>query len=156
MNCFATIYGIDIQADNVMDSRKRLLGVAQDFCDAASYTISEDLQKNIELILQWNICLGDFLEDKYIKMNNDGYVLLYESEELDPVNIKLIKDDGSRVDISYLFERATSSRKFGDMTFRVWNVEDMSFTVKPLKESREIESDTQENLIAGFKNLLGN
>ena len=152
LSCIATIYGVDIQADNVMDSRKRMLGIVQDFCIKENYTISPELQKNIELILQWNICLGDFLEDKYIKMNNEGYILLYESEQL--TDLRLINDDGSRIDISFLFT-AKSSDKFGKLVMRTWNVQDMLFTVEDVIEKKEYKNESKQDMFSNFQSLLG-
>ena len=148
LRCISTIYGIDIQADNVLDSRKRMLGAVEEYCASFDISVDRDFLKNVEEILQWNIVLGDFLEEKYIKMNNEGYLLNYETEE--DTGLKLIKDDGSRIDISYLFE-ATNTNKYGKLVFRLWNIEDMSFTIEELDENVEIKEETDSEMMARFQ-----
>ena len=154
LNCVSTIYAIDIQADNVLDSRKRLLGVVEDFCAENNYIISKELKHNIELILQWNIILGDFIEDKYIKMDNEGYAYNYETNERHSLNVKIVKDDGSRLDISDMFKTNKKTDKFGCITFRVWNTSDMTFSTEVLKEEKYVEVKSASEYLSEFVNMF--
>lgn len=76
--CISTLYGIDIQKDNVNITKEKLLDVWKEWSNKKY----DDYQQVIENILNTNIILGDFLNDNI-------EIISYEfSEEGDDVIIK--------------------------------------------------------------------
>lgn len=55
----STIYGVDIQKDNVLESRLRMLEIVEDKCDDAKFL------SLIADVLEKNIIGGDMIADKY-------------------------------------------------------------------------------------------
>lgn len=66
------IYGVDIQPDNVLESRYRMFTVISSFYKAHDMEISEFVQCFIEEILCKNIILGNTISDKMLRVNNLG------------------------------------------------------------------------------------
>ena len=87
----SSTYGVDIQADNVLESRRRMLGVIEDFY--GDRPISEEQLDKINEILFRNIILGDFLNCVMIKMDNNGHLLSYTEEK--DLGIPLVTEKGN-------------------------------------------------------------
>lgn len=70
---FATTYGIDILADNILEARQRMLEEIISNKDLVSLLDKEDntdierLVKSIQYVMDKNIILGDFLTHKYVE-----------------------------------------------------------------------------------------
>lgn len=66
LQAVSTIYGIDIQNDNVIESRERMLDIIK---DKYTSTFQEDMPENIlkclETILRHNIVCGNFLTEEF-------------------------------------------------------------------------------------------
>lgn len=61
LQCISTIYGVDIQPDNVSEARERLYGVAKDLLGNITY---DGFWKAVILILKRNIICADTLTAK--------------------------------------------------------------------------------------------
>ncbi len=109
IRAYASIWGIDIQPRNVMLCRNRLYAMHP--CE------------EVKEILEHNIIVGDFLNERMIKMNWDCEVLAYETEK--PVGFKLVidKKDFRVADILSQSE----SIIVGDIDIRVLNTKTMKF-----------------------------
>lgn len=106
----SSIYGVDIQADNVLESRRRMLGVIEDFY--GSRPISEEQLEKINEILFRNIILGDFLNSVMIKMDNNGHLLSYTEEK--DLGIPLVTDKGNmNLDLIFYGDFSTWTAKAG-------------------------------------------
>ena len=71
-----SIYAIDIQADNVLEARRRMLGVVFN-----SFTLNDVQLSQLNEILYKNIVLGNMIEDRMLKLDNEGYLLDFHSNE---------------------------------------------------------------------------
>lgn len=106
----SSIYGVDIQADNVLESRRRMLGVVEDFY--GSRPISEEQLEKINEILFRNIILADFLNFVMIKMDNNGHLLSYTEEK--DLGIPLVTEKGSmNLDLIFYGDFSTWTAKAG-------------------------------------------
>lgn len=63
LRCFASIYGIDIDKENVLESRDRMREVVRLHLEKAHRQPSEGLVSAVEVILETNIIQGDTLTD---------------------------------------------------------------------------------------------
>lgn len=77
------IYAIDIQPDNVLESRYRLFTITDNFYKSKGLTISESQMDAIEEVICKNIILANTLTDKMIRMNNLGVLCNAEFEPTD-------------------------------------------------------------------------
>lgn len=57
-----SIYGVDIQLDNVLESRERLNSIIAEYFRVSEYEYSEDMKKAVDFILCRNIIVGDTLK----------------------------------------------------------------------------------------------
>ncbi len=96
--CISTLYGIDIQEDNIKATRKNLFDLWKEWSNG-KYDDADNAVKNI---LNANIILGDFLNSKDIEITEYGF-----SEETDDVTLKTEKIDnmaGEEVKIMSFFD----------------------------------------------------
>ena len=96
--CISTLYGIDIQEDNIKATRKNLFDLWKEWSNG-KYDDADNAVKNI---LNANIILGDFLNSKNIVITEYGF-----SEETDDVTIKTEKIDnmtGEEIKIMSFFD----------------------------------------------------
>lgn len=91
----SSIYGVDIQADNVLECRRRLYAILLDFYNTNNIVLSIEQDEKLNEILFKNIILGNTIEDRMLKVNNDGYLLDFVSEEVTDL---LLVSDSSRFD----------------------------------------------------------
>ena len=102
----SSIYGIDIQADNVIEARRRMLGVLM------SYKDFDDEQLNqIYEILYRNIILGNMIDDRMLKLSNDGYLLDFNKSN----KVMLLASEAGRFDTYNLLGGDKSSYKASDI-----------------------------------------
>lgn len=80
--CLSTLYGIDVQKDNISATRKNLFDLWKDWTNGRY----DDVDTTIENILNSNIILGDYLNDKNIEITSYEFL-----EENDDVVIKTVK-----------------------------------------------------------------
>ena len=57
-----SMYGVDIQLDNILEARERLTGLITDCYKNANYVCSEDMTKSIDFVLCRNIIVGNTLK----------------------------------------------------------------------------------------------
>ena len=74
LQAVSTIYGVDIQNDNVEESRERMLTIIlKKYADSHSgESMSNDLLRSVKVILLNNIVCGDFLTEKFVSDINDN------------------------------------------------------------------------------------
>ena len=148
----SSIYGVDIQADNVLESRRRMLGVLEDFY--GDRPISEEQLDKINEILFRNIILGNTLTGKMIYLSNTGEAL---KEDGTSEGVYFVESDGRRVDTMnrltldnqmYVYELKCAEYN-SDLTYKMVKLlEDNN------KEDEHIKvTETNEDMIARFKNL---
>lgn len=66
LQALATIYGVDIQDDNVSESRARMKEIVQNkYNQAFGESMGEPLSKSVQTILANNIICGDFLTERF-------------------------------------------------------------------------------------------
>ena len=152
----SSIYGVDIQADNVLESRRRMLGVVEDFY--GSRPISEEQLEKINEILFRNIILGNTLTGKMIYLSNTGEAL---KEDGTPEGVYFVESDGRRVDTMnrltldnqmYVYELKCAEYN-SDLTYKMVKLLDED-------EKEKVEhvriTETNEDMIARFRNLSFN
>lgn len=77
LQAVSTIYGVDIQGDNVEESRERMFDIIRDKYKAVyEVDMPDDLERCVNMILNHNIVCGNFLTEKYVKdtVNPDHYM----------------------------------------------------------------------------------
>ena len=77
LQAVSTIYGVDIQGDNVEESRERMFDIIRDKYKAVyGVDMPDDLERCVNMILNHNIVCGNFLTEKYVKdtVNPDHYM----------------------------------------------------------------------------------
>lgn len=87
----SSIYGVDIQADNVLESRRRLFGILVKFYENKGLTMSSDIEDKICELLYNNIILGNTIDDKMLKLDNNGNLLDFRTNE---VLMQIVSDTG--------------------------------------------------------------
>lgn len=66
LQAVSTIYGVDIQADNVEESKARMKSIILDkYRNTFGIDIGESLDNSIRMILKHNIVCGNFLTEKF-------------------------------------------------------------------------------------------
>lgn len=74
-----SIYGVDIQADNVQESRKRLLNMCcEEFTGSYGISLSDGTIKALECVVERNIICGNTLTC----LANDGHPLVFSEWKL--------------------------------------------------------------------------
>lgn len=87
----SSIYGVDIQADNVLESRRRMFGILVKFYESKGLTMSSEQEDKICEILYKNIILGNMIDDKMLKLDNNGNLLNFRTNE---VLMQIVSDTG--------------------------------------------------------------
>ena len=59
-----SLYGVDIQLDNIIECRKRMSSLIEQFYANSEYEYTENMQKSVEFILCRNVIVGDMLTAK--------------------------------------------------------------------------------------------
>lgn len=172
----SSAYGVDIQADNVLESRRRVYNTVLECCESKNILLSDEIDEQLCFILYKNIVLGNTLADRMIRMDNEGYVRAFSPNEekygvqlTNEVNtgnstFNLIKSDGTRVDVADILTRRV--RDISRVVFNAWEVVDGNLVGHPeflyddLEEKSEVSTEnltisgTQDEMKAKFKNLF--
>ena len=106
----SSIYAIDIQADNVLEARRRMLGVVLSWFEGQELTDAQ--LSSLNEILYKNIVLGNMPDDKMLKMDNDGYLLDFNKN----TQLMLVASDKGRFDTYELLSNSNVNYSSADIT----------------------------------------
>ena len=149
----SSVYAIDIQADNVLEARCRVLGVVTEH-----HSFTDEQLSKLNEILYRNIVLGDFCNDKMLKLDNEGYLRDFQTEErLIPLVIK-----GARPSfVEKVFEDKGNRNYTYDVSF-ICFIAKLDYTKDKIKELEDYFWNTDLNHKISFyswsicnENLVG-
>lgn len=137
----STIYGVDIQKDNVLESRLRLLEIVEGRCSDA------DFLSVIADVLEKNIVGGDTLADRWGCMLDGHWSGGYVSNETGSVEEDSISRSHGRI-VMYSWTWTSS----GVEKKAEFLIEDSGVVDEPVKaEVAKVEVKSQSDLMAYFK-----
>lgn len=144
----SSCYGVDIQADNVLECRRRLLGVIEDFYE--DIKISDEQYEKLNEILYRNIVLGNTLTSKMIYLSNNGEAL---KEDGSSEGVFFVEANGKRIDT---YDRLTlDGQSFVyPMKFAEYK-EDLTYDMVLLDEDEKV-SEPINSSIAHFQDMFSN
>lgn len=121
----SSIYGVDIQADNVLESRRRLFGILVKFYENKGLTMSSDIEDKICELLYSNIILGNTIDDKMLKLDNNGNLLDFRTNE---VLMQIVSDIGR---FYTMFILTKTGATYGTVDIYNWCKEKLGKDVSP-------------------------
>lgn len=123
----SSIYGVDIQADNVLESRRRLFGIIVKFYENKGLTMSSDIEDKICELLYSNIILGNTIDDKMLKLDNNGNLLDFRTNE---VLMQIVSNTG-RFDTMLILTKTKTNATYENDDIRNWCKEKLGKVVSP-------------------------
>lgn len=121
----SSIYGVDIQADNVLESRRRLFGILVKFYESKGLTMSSDIEDKICELLYSNIILGNTIDDKMLKLDNNGNLLDFRTNE---ILMQIVSNTG-RFDTMFILTKTDAT--YGNIDIYNWCKKQLGKDVSP-------------------------